>query len=316
MVRRHLGIIDCFTVGFNLVSRRPWLIMLPILLDLLYLGGPRLSPAPLLRPLIETAAQNGASDPETQDVFRRMVESTNLLTLLSTASLGMPSFQPAPGDIPPFGQQNVWLISHWGEFIGLGILLFLVGNLLGSGYIAALATYVKQGTIKWAEFPRQITSIWWRVFKLQLLALVLLVAYLIPLSLVAALTAVVSPALPVFVMSLAWVPVMWALLYFNFSLGAIALNDAGPRQAVRLSYHVVRRNLWPTIGLILISGVLVLGLDVVWQQLTAITFGSLIGIVANAFIGCSVAATSLIFYQDRLHQWLTSEATARSKYLA
>ncbi|MBI3943396.1 MAG: hypothetical protein HY326_10325 [Chloroflexi bacterium] len=316
MVRQHLGIIDCFTVGFNIVSRRVWLILLPILLDLLYWAGPRLSPAPLLRPLVESAVQNGATDPETQDVFRRMVESTNLLTLLSTSSLGVPSFQPAPGDVPLFGEQSVWMISQWAAFVGLGVLLFLLGNLLGSGYLAALAIYVKQGNIKWAEFPRQIASVWWRVFKLQLLALVALITYLIPLSLVAALTAVINPALPVLVMSLAWVPVMWALLYFNFSLGAIALSDAGPRQAVRLSYHVVRRNLWPTIGLILISGLLVLGLDVIWQQLTAFTFGAVIGIVANAFIGCSVAATSLVFYQDRLRQWLTSEATARSKYPA
>ena len=41
-VSKPIGVIDSLQGGFNLVTRRPWLLLLPVLVDLILWRGPKL----------------------------------------------------------------------------------------------------------------------------------------------------------------------------------------------------------------------------------------------------------------------------------
>ena len=60
------GVIDTLTAGYNLVNRHPWLLVLPLLLDVALWWGPQLSVAPLIADLMRVASpppELGATTP-------------------------------------------------------------------------------------------------------------------------------------------------------------------------------------------------------------------------------------------------------------
>jgi hypothetical protein len=84
---------------------------------------------------------------------------------------------------------------------------------------------------------------------------------------------------------------------------ALALQDIGLVQAIWRSFNVVRRNLWATLGLILLSLVIQTGFAQIWQGLNTGSWQTLLGIIGNAYIGSGVMAAIMTFYLDRHERW-------------
>jgi len=68
---------------------------------------------------------------------------------------------------------------------------------------------------------------------------------------------------------------------------------------VRNSIKIVRRNMWSTLGLIVLVNLISAGLGLIWQRMAVASWGAPVGILCNSFVGSGLAASVLIFYRDR-----------------
>ena len=65
------------------------------------------------------------------------------------------------------------------------------------------------------------------------------------------------------------------------------VSGVGPIRAVLMSIRVVHRHFFSTIGLLLLSLVIVSGLQIVWHMLAGNSIGTVIAIAGSAYVGCA-----------------------------
>jgi hypothetical protein len=71
--------------------------------------------------------------------------------------------------------------------------------------------------------------------------------------------------------------------------------------AIGRSLRLVQENFWPTLGFILLSNLITLGIALLLVQLASIALWSaLAAIVINAYIGTGLSLALLVFYRSRL----------------
>ena len=140
------GVIDTLSAGYKLLNRHPYLLALPVVLDLFYWLGPRLSVAPVARQaaqaleqIAESPAVNvaGSQSAQYMDMLRNMIENAgkdlNLFSVLSTP-LSVPTLLVSQDLNAPASLGGVAVISitTWTGLVGAFVLLFLVGVVYGA----------------------------------------------------------------------------------------------------------------------------------------------------------------------------------------
>jgi hypothetical protein len=91
-------------------------------------------------------------------------------------------------------------------------------------------------------------------------------------------------------------------IYLFFAVDAIFVSGVGPLAAIQRSVAVVRRHLWPTLGLVLLTWLILAGMDRVWAFLADALrppFGVGLSMLANTYIASGLLAASMIFYYER-----------------
>jgi len=189
--------------------------------------------------------------------------------------------------------------------------LSLVGTVLGSIYLTLLG----QGTQ--AELERR--PFWPRVGKLSirfvlfwLLRAAVLAALGVPFLLALALIGMLSPQLALLFASITLGLATWVSFYATFVLSAMVVNDAPVLRAVWNSIGVILRNFWPTLWLFILINLIGGGLTILWHQISHGAWTGL-AIVGNAYVGTSLIAASLLFYQDRYARWQEAVAELLAK---
>jgi hypothetical protein len=96
--------------------------------------------------------------------------------------------------------------------------------------------------------------------------------------------------------------VLFVGLHLFFAVNAIFVSDVGPLAAIQRSVGVVRRNLWPSIALVLLTWLILAGMSRVWDLLASNVqspYGIGLSILGNAYIASGLIAASMIFYTER-----------------
>jgi len=330
-----LGIIHSLSSGFDTITKRIWLISIPVLLDI-YLGmGPRLSIYPLVKRALSIVALPPSASPEellvlteTKGLLEQASQSFNAFSLLIIRKLGMPSLISPNSWLETLGitlnisslitfqapeasflSRPLPVIEVWSEsvLLGLYILLSLVGMLIGCSYLGLIAQEVRDNQVNVAHVLRRVWIWWARVALIALLIFVGLLMLGVPLLVIVALLSLLSRNLAQLIgnftiVSSIWVGI-WLYIYLFFFVNALILNDTGILRALWNSFSVVRRNFWSTIGLMLLMGLIGAGFSIIWRMLSTSSWGTLLAIVGNAYISSSLAAASLTFYRDRYVAW-------------
>jgi hypothetical protein len=330
-----LSIIHSLSGGFDAITKRIWLISIPALLDLYLWMGPRLS----IYSLVERALSLVALPPnvsqeellvlaETKELLEQASQSFNVFSFLVIRKLSMPSLiSPNPwletlgitlnisslvtfqAPEASFLSRPLPVIEVRSEFLllGLYVLLSLVGMLIGCSYLGLIAQEVRDTQVNVAHVLQRVW-IWWA--RVTLIALLLFMGFLmlgVPLLVLIALVSVLSRNLAqlignFLIISSLWVGI-WLYIYLFFFVNALILNDTGILRALWDSFNVVRRNFWSTVGLMLLMGLIGAGFSIIWRMLSTNSWGTLLAIVGNAYIGSGLAAASLTFYRDKYVAW-------------
>jgi hypothetical protein len=298
-----LSIIDTLSEGFRTVTRRLWIVAVPVALDVFLWLGPKLSVAPVIRDALATlqdtmrlATPSGAADTgmaEALQVISQELEATigqaNLLALLAWSRLGMPSIaglRPVNPEV-----DRIIEITGYGQMLGLQALILLVGLFLACVFLAMLGQEVRGERVRIDRLAQSVPRYWLR-----------LLAIIVPLGLglmFAVSASLVLGPLAFIVLAL----VLWVLLYLFFVPQAVTMAEESPLRALWFSFLVVRTNFWSALGLILLTNLIGSGLSLVWRNVMQVPSGMMIAILGNAYIGSGLTAAAFIYYRDRVAMW-------------
>jgi len=324
------GVIETLSAGYSAVNRQPWVLLLPILLNLFLWLGPHVSYSPLVGPVVTDASEwtrqvaigqrSATRDPAFVDVLNGLDQSrqwllahsddVNGFEALVWGPLGLPSVDglPSPSD-------EVAFVNGWGD--GVALLGACVGLslLLGGWFYGGLAgaSSGRDGSPLAAcrRVPRAVLDV--LGFVLVVLAAMLLFG--VPVVLLIGFTAVVSPPVAVLGSILLLAGVLFAGVHLFFSIPAIFVSGAGPLGAIQRSVGLVRRQLWPSVALILLTWLILAGMGRVWDVLAnelQSPFGIVLGIFGNAYIASGLIAAGMVFYTQRSEPVPASGAVPRA----
>ncbi|MCL4368630.1 MAG: hypothetical protein M1337_05640 [Actinobacteria bacterium] len=297
--RGATGIVDTLSMGYVTVNRHPWIIAIPVLLDLLFWLGPRLSLAPLIQQVFASLPASTGLPADLaqnyQDYRQALVqtgEGFNLFSLLAINYPGIPSLMASRDGIGPVSQ-----LASAREVLGLSLLIPLVGVGLASLYYVLVGREVRGGGA--GELWGRIWRTWLRVLGFLLLAMVAMAVVGVPVMVVTLLVASANTDVLGMVAAFVFVAGMWVQFYLFFVVDAIVISDAGPLRAIRNSLRVVRYNLGSSLGLVVLIWVITWGMTIVWDAMANNPIGAVAAILGNAYISTGLAVASLAFYRER-----------------
>ena len=309
------GVMGSLRAGFDVVSSHVWLILLPLLLDLLLWLGPRFSVGGLLNPLFRMVfdqartTMSSSSDLERfttyQAAFSEVLERFNLLSLLGRLQafpVGISSLLAQTMPVKtPLGSQEVVQITSLPGLLGLGLLFTIVGWVVGglyfrwvSGIALSDANRVTMVRLSWAIIQTLILSVVWVIGLMMIM---------IPAMFVLAFLMLLSPLLASGVLLVAFFFSFWLIVPLFFTPHGIFVRRQNAFYSIFTSLRMARFTL-PTSGMfVLCVFLLSTGLNYLWSVPTGDSWMMLVGIAGHAFITTALLAASFVYYRD-MNAWL------------
>jgi hypothetical protein len=310
-------LIPSIVEGFNAIASHIYIILFPILFDMLLWFGPMIRVKDLILPVMLNATdlssnaygQDSQMIVETsKQMWTSLLEHFNLFFSLRTYPVGLPSLLLGKGVANnPLG--SVSIIEVESTNIAFWILAgcTVVGIVLGCLYYALIAnaTDSSEKSLKFSSLAKQTAQI-------VILSLILVAALFI-LSIPA--ICLIS-SLVLFIPSLGEIPVMlfgfllvWILLPLVFSPHGIFADQLKATTSIANSIRLVR-SLMSATGIFLILIILLgYGLDILWATPEANDWMLLVGIIGHAFISSGLIAASFKFYNSGV-RWLKTTLKA------
>jgi hypothetical protein len=328
------GVIETLSAGFTAVNHHLWVLLLPIVLDLFLWLGPHVSYSPLVGPAVTHATEwtrqvtfglrRAPAYPELStaaDQGRQLLlaqsDELNGLGLLAWGPIALPSVAAFAAASAPFGAQDEGLafVNVWSDgLVLLGACLGL-SLLLGGWFYRGLAgasSGVRSGPLAAGRTtPRAVVDVLGLVAVLSSTAVLLG----LPVLLLLVFTALVS--LPVAELGgvLVLAALVFASVHLAFAVDAIFVSNAGPLAAIQRSVGLVRRHLWPSVAFMVLTWLILAGMNRVWDALASnlqSPYGVPLGILGNAYIASGLIAAGMIFYTQRTEPLAVSVASASS----
>lgn len=284
------------------------MIALPVTVDLVLWLGPRLSIETILQRVVDLGPLMGGASPELAEALLelqvRLLEfgqQFNLLALLITAPLGLPSLMAARTPTAnPLGQLATIDIGYPWLYLGLTIGFQLAGVLLGAVYFGLVAQQIQAAKTDLRLLAGRLPGLCMRFLMLVFLIGPILIAF----QLFAMAVIATHHALAIFGLMVA----MWMLTYLVFSPHGV-LEGRGAWRSVWDSLRVVQWNLPAVLFLLGLALILYLGLNVLWDAPGNTSWLSLLSIIGHAYVATGLFAGTLVFYRERL-AWMDSVRAA------
>jgi hypothetical protein len=289
-------IVDVIAEGLSLVVTRPWLLLLPILLDAIIWLGVRIEPRALMNSLINLIDDANISDADDVVTTLQDFSSSNMTQL---GALFVPSMLAGSGgaDVYQLIDVRTWTPSAGVVFL-VAFGLIMISALLSMVYTVPIANAIIGRKLGLAGNVALILRAWLRMLLFIGLCVSALMIIVVPTALI---SAIFAPLLPLF-SSVLLIGAIAALLLLYFVFDAIVVADVGPITAIKLSVKIVRQNLRAVLGLVLASLLLTTGIPEIASSLLGSLPGLLIAVVLQALIATGATAASMFFFVNRLRQ--------------
>ena len=302
---RATGVVDSLSAGFGVVNEQPWIILLPVVLDLFFLFGPRVSIAPVVSQVVTMPFFMQAFGPDARGPAIAFAEEANVLGLLSPGGLTLPTVVPLLG----IARGSFMMVDSAGSVVLLALGAILLGVFLGCVYRAVLAQQAREGELSAQRIPGESVVAWYRVISLALLMLVAGFIVILPLAFIAAVASLVTSAATALMTAIVTTIAIAAQLYLFFASDAIFVSQVGPIQAIRRSAAVVHAGVWSALTLAILVTVITIGMGRLWVLLASqASWGLALGIVGNAYIASGLAAATMLFYRERMESLLAQRS--------
>lgn len=296
------GVIATITAGFELTTSHPWLIAFPILVDLFFWLGPRLS----IEQLVERSQRILATDPGLSGMVEQISElsaSYNLFTALSVPLIGVPALMSGASPERTPLAPAIFGLSDATEFIGLLIILTLGGLLLTAIYLSLIALVLRKGKdgalsalMKLIAFMKSTAVAWIRLLILGIFLVVTILFIMLPILPLAYMVALLSQGLGLMVLMLG---IVFVITYMSMSVPSIIIDRRPVGVSIVHSVRIVRRHLLPTMNLLLLVILIGWGTNLLWHMADTGNWLTLISIAGHGFVSTALVSSIFIFYRDR-----------------
>jgi hypothetical protein len=297
-------IITSILAGFNAAANNIYLIIMPIILDLFFLFGPKLRLKNLLDPYLEAAIQNLSSFSSgemmnmvdlTKEMWNAFLTQYNLFSLLRTYPIGIPSLLAGqPIQSSPLGRSLTYEVNTWGELFFYSILLILVGIFIGSIYFNEVERNIRTNK---RRYSYQV-SIWQIIqsYLLTAILLFLLLLFLVPASILISIIAIFSPVIGQITLLIGMLITIWIFIPLFFSPHGIFASHQNALISVISSYRLIKSYL-PGTGLFMVLILIISqGLNFIWLIPPSTSWFILVGIAGHSFVSTSLLAASFNYY--------------------
>lgn len=301
------SIIDTLSEGYRAIHRRPLTLLLVLALNLILLFSAPVSFAPLFERL-DGFLTRLANDPAAVANAEQQGQAGELLRELGQTDLRQPLalLNALPRFVAPrFETGALTGISSTIEIATLpgALLVLTVVNLVILPISALFLTLVGAAVRGEPALPQSLGRSLARIGAalVGLLAVFLAASLLlgVPLLVIAGLLLFLNNALGALAFSLLFIVAVWVQIYVGFANEAIVISKAGPLNAIIASFNLVRRNLWGTVGLLLLTLLISRGTEIIWGMLGETIVGQVTAAIGSAYIGAGLMAARMAFYQDR-----------------
>ncbi|HVP20515.1 MAG TPA: hypothetical protein VMS73_01495 [Anaerolineaceae bacterium] len=304
-------LVASIIAGFNTVAAHAYLIIFPIILDLMVWLGPHVRVKAILQPFaasfIKYLTDSGMMD--SQDVIKTVkvfiqsiLDQFNMLGWLRTWPVGVPSLLANAGSMqtPVGGPSIIELPNLISAFLSF-ILVFLIGTLFGSLFFNSISN-ASLGLKK----PFSIRLSLWQFEQSVLLSILLVIlAVLIsfPISIILSIVILVNAGLAEIVLLAIGFLLIWFLLPLVFSAHGIFLFRLNTVLSIATSVRLVRFFL-PGTGLFLVMAYLLNeGMNLLWRMPSSNSWMTFVGVAGHAFIASGLLAGSFIYYGNGM-RWM------------
>ncbi len=299
------GVFETLQRGYDVLNTRPYLIAVPLALDLVVWLGPRLM-SPALFTWLANLPGRYASGADLSASLRAEGAKTELIGGAARfwGIVGVPSVSGSLGReglANAFGAPSA-NVGPWYVTLLMLLALGIVGLWLRTLFVVPLAQMVRREPFAVVATLRESVRTTLRVLALYAVGVAMLLLVLVPVGLLGFTLVLAGIDAIGWVLLAAFFPVSWVLFYGAFATNAIILDGVGPVRAAYRSYHVIRRSAWPTAGFIVASGLIAWAVPFALSRVAAQSVGVVPVMVAHAYIVAGLATASLLFYGERAGQ--------------
>ena len=298
-------IIDALLSGFNTVASKPYLILLPVLVDLILWFGPIWRVDSFFQPFLQGLTDiPGMNTPEYASLlqefqieYKEAFQNFNLATTLRTLPIGVPSLMITKSPIlNPIGQPLTINLRTGLQVFGLWLIFGLIGFFLGSIYYQNISHQVIDDN-KDKKFSNLIRS-YLQIILIPIFLIIILAIISIPLVFIITLLSVISPGISNFALLAAGVLTIWIVMPLIFTPHGIFLFKQNLIAAMMTSISVVRVSMGRTLWFLVLSFILAEGLDYLWRTPPVDNWLLIVGILGHAFIMTAIISASFHYFID------------------
>jgi hypothetical protein len=296
--RKPDSITEVIAAAADVVIARPLLMLVPVLLDLYYLAGWKITAGHTFDRL-----RSSALDLETSegDQLARYIGDAAGSDLTGIVSFVIPSFlagSSADGLYQPVDRTVVGA-DNWGAFMLAVVVLIGISMVLFGVFGLWLADAGLKRDRSWGDRLRLGPVVGGRFVLMLLLVLAMVLLLCVPLFVAMIIAAVLGIGIEGLILSISVLVGLGLYVLFYFAPDSLLVDLSSPVQALRASSSVVRRNLLATFGFAIVSIIISVGLADIWDRVATSAPGLAIALVANAFVGCVLWIASLLFFSGR-----------------
>ncbi len=308
----HPKPIASFLAGFDSISNHIWLILFPVVLDLLIWLGPHFRIQSLIEAInAQIARDSGLGfSPSTEsaqmskEFWSFAAERFNLLTMVRSVPVGIPSLMAGSSPIQmPLGEAAFIDLSSGVSALVIWILFSLIGLIAGTFYYIVVSQASLNGKVNLRRAFSQWPGASIQIVALALLWVFLFLAITLPASCIISFFLASGMPLGQVTLFLLFGFLLWIFFPLLFSAHGIVVYRLNMLASVRYSMRVIRLNLPAASLFFLIVLVISQLMDIIWRWPKEDLWFALIGILGHAFISTGLLAASFIFYRDA-NQWL------------
>lgn len=284
-----------------MVNEQPWIVLIPILLDLFFLFGPRVSIAPIIGQIVTAPELSRAMGAEATTSALALAEEINLLGLLSPAGTTVPVIVPVLAGRIGGARGSFVMLDSLGIAMLIGLGAVLLGTFVGCLYRVILAQQARDDGLTWRSILQDAALAWLRVIAMNLMLGIGGFFLIVPLAFMTAIASLVTTAASGLMFAIVATVGFAVQLYLFFASDAIFISRVGPIQAIRQSVRVVHAGIWSTLTLAILLAVILFGMGQVWVAMASqASWGLALGIVGNAYIASGLVAARMLFYRERM----------------
>jgi hypothetical protein len=304
-------LIPTIGAGFNLVASNPQLLLIPAVVDICLLFGPRLRMKTLLLPMVNDMSSMliQYSPPEMtpmllelKSLWGLIIEQFSLFTLLRTFPIGVNSLIAGHQTLTsPLGERPIFEVASLNHAFGWWLIIALVGILIGCLFYHEVARFtapqktgieVKSLLIQFAESV-----------LLSFIVLVIMLLLLVPSSMLVSVASLINPFVAQIVLFMISIFLLWLVMPLYFAPFAIFTQQQGALRSMITGLRL-SRYAFANIGMFLLFQFIISqGMDIIWNIAPDNSWLILFSVAGHAFIGTSLLAATFIYYRSA-NLWL------------